>query len=206
VVFEVTQAVGVPDVLINSAGITHPGYVHELSLEKFMELMQVNYFGTVYMTKAILPGMMARGSGHIINISSMAGYVGVFGYSAYGASKYAVTGFTEVLRAEMKSHGIRVSVVFPPDTDTPQLAYEEPFKPAETRAISGNAKALTAEHVARSMLAQAGRGAFRIYPGFDSRLFHIATSKLPSSLVFMIMDCITASAIRKKELNGIPKK
>lgn len=198
IIFELTRQAGVPDVLINSAGITHPGYVHELSLEKFEQLMQVNYFGTVYMTKAVLPAMMQRGSGQIINISSMAGYVGVFGYSAYGASKYAVTGFSEVIRAELKPCGIRVSVVFPPDTDTPQLTYEEPFKPPETRAISGNARALSAETVARSMLRQAEKGRFRIYPGFDSRLFHLAISKLPSALVFAILDLLADSATRKK--------
>ena len=135
----VTKSVGAPDVVINSAGISQPGYVQELAPDVFEHLMQVNYLGTVYMTAAALPEMLQRGSGHIINLSSMAGVVGIFGYSAYGATKYAVAGYSEVLRAEMKSHGIRVSVVFPPDTDTAELAYEEPFKPAETKAIAGNA-------------------------------------------------------------------
>ena len=146
----VTKSAGAPDVIFNSAGVTQPGYIQELSLEVFERLMKVNYFGTVYVTKAALPAMLERGSGHIINISSMAGYLGVFGYSAYGAAKFAVVGFSEVLRAEMRPYGIRVSVAFPPDTDTPQLAYEEPFKPPETKAISGSAKALSAETVALS--------------------------------------------------------
>jgi len=194
----VTRSAGAPDVVINSAGITHPGYVQELPLEIFGRLMQVNYFGTLYVTKAVLPAMIQRRSGHIINISSMAGYVGVFGYSAYGASKFAVAGFSEVLRAEMKPHGIRVSVAFPPDTDTPQLAYEQPFKPAETKAISGTAKALSAETVARSILKQAEKGHFFIFPGFDSRLFYLLTSKLPKSLVFAILDQMAAAGRKKK--------
>ncbi|MFA5873766.1 MAG: SDR family oxidoreductase [Anaerolineales bacterium] len=198
VVETVTKSAGAPDVVFNSAGITQPGYVHELSREVFERLMQVNYFGTVYVTMAVLPAMMERGSGHIINISSMAGYLGVFGYSAYGATKFAVTGFSEALRAEMKPHGIRVSVAFPPDTDTPQLAYEEPFKPAETKAISGNAKALSAEKVARSILQQAEKGHFMIFPGTDSRLFYILTSKLPKSLVFTILDQMAASGKKHK--------
>jgi 3-dehydrosphinganine reductase len=123
----------------------------------------------------------------------MAGYLGVFGYSAYGASKYAVAGFSEVLRAEMKPHGIRVSVAFPPDTDTPQLAYEEPFKPAETKAISGNAKALPADKVARSILQQAEKGHFMIFPGTDSRLFYLLSSKLPKNLVFTVLDMMAKS-------------
>jgi 3-dehydrosphinganine reductase len=200
VVETITKTAGTPDVVINSAGITQPGYVQELSLEVFEQLMRVNYFGTVYVTTAVLPAMMERGSGHIINISSMAGYLGVFGYSAYGATKFAVTGFSEVLRAEMKPHGIRVSVAFPPDTDTPQLAYEEPFKPAETKAISGNAKALSAEKVACSILQQAEKGRFMIFPGTDSRLFYLLTSKLPKSLVFAILDQMAGSV--KKEKNA----
>jgi 3-dehydrosphinganine reductase len=190
----VTRSAGVPDALFNSAGITQPGYVQDLSMKIFERLMQVNYFGTVYATAAALPAMLARSSGHIINISSMAGYLGVFGYTAYGASKYAVVGYSEALRAEMKPHGIRVSVAFPPDTDTPQLAYEAPYKPAETKAISGSAKALSAEKVARIILQQAEKGRFLIFPGTDSRLFYLLTSKLPKSLVFAILDRMAASA------------
>lgn len=190
----ITQSAGAPDVLFNSAGITQPGYVQDLPLKIFEQLMQVNYFGTVYATAAVLPAMLQRGSGHIINISSMAGYLGVFGYTAYGASKYAVVGYSEALRAEMKPHGIRVSVAFPPDTDTPQLAYEGPYKPAETKAISGNAKALPAEKVAEAILKQAVKGRFLIFPGTDSWLFYEATSKLPKSLVFALLDKMAAGA------------
>ncbi len=199
VVEKVIKSAGAPDVVINSAGITQPGYIQDLSREVFERLMQVNYLGTVYVTTAVLPAMLARGSGHIINISSMAGYLGVFGYSAYGASKFAVTGFSEVLRAEMKPHCIRVSVAFPPDTDTPQLAYEEPFKPAETRALSGNTKALSADKVAHSILHQAEKGHFMIFPGTDSRLFYILTSKLPKSLVFTILDMMAGAGKKNKK-------
>lgn len=195
----VIRSAGVPDVVINSAGDALPGYVEELSQDVFEHLMQVNYFGTVYVTKALLPGMLARGSGHIINLSSMAGYLAVFGYSAYSASKYAVTGFSEVLRAEMKPHGIRVSVAFPPDTDTPQLANEEPFKPPETKAISGNPKVLSAEKVASEILLQAEKGRFMIFPGTDSRLFYLLATKLPKNLVFTILDQMAASGKKKKK-------
>ena len=69
----VTKSAGAPDVLINSAGISQPGYIQDLSPEVFERLMQVNYLGTVYVTGAVLPAMMKRGSGHIINLSSIAG-------------------------------------------------------------------------------------------------------------------------------------
>lgn len=193
----VQRKAGRLDVLLNSAGITLPGYVQDLPLEEFEKQITVNYLGTVYTTKAALPEMLARGSGHIINISSMAGFLGVFGYSAYGGSKFAVTGFSEVLRAEMKPHGIRVSVAFPPDTDTPQLAFETPYKPPETKALSGTAKALSAEQVAVAILEQAARGHFLIFPGFEARLFYILVTKLPKSLVFFILDRIAADGREK---------
>jgi len=78
IVETVTKSVGVPEVLINSAGISQPGYVQDLAPEVFERLMQVNYLGTVYVTGAALPGMMKRGSGHIINLSSATGFMGIF--------------------------------------------------------------------------------------------------------------------------------
>jgi 3-dehydrosphinganine reductase len=102
--------------------------------------MDVNYFGTLHTVKAVLPHMMAQGKGHIVNVSSIGGVVGAFGYTAYGASKFAVYGFTEALRAEMKPHGIDVSLVLPADTDTPQLREEREIQPLEIKMISGAVK------------------------------------------------------------------
>jgi 3-dehydrosphinganine reductase len=189
---EVTSRLGVPDLLINSAGAARPGYFQEVDLADFRWMMDTNYFGTVYMTRAVLPGMIARGSGHIINICSMAGFLGIFGYTAYGASKFAVMGFSESLRAELKPRGIRVSVVFPPDTDTPQLAYESQFKPPETKAITRVAQALPAEKVARAILKQAERGHFLILPNLDSRIIYVLSSKAPKSWVFGVLDWLAA--------------
>ncbi len=188
---------GVPDLLVNSAGVAHPGYFEKLDLSIFDWMMKVNYFGTVYVTKAIVPGMIQRRSGRIVNISSMAGYLGVFGYSAYGASKYAVRGFSDVLRAEMKPLGIQVSVVFPPDTETPQLEYEDQFKPAETREISGSAKAMSADTVADDILRGVARGKYTIKPGFESKLYY-RLSGLVGDLIYPIMDRMVTQARKKK--------
>jgi 3-dehydrosphinganine reductase len=191
-VAEVVKAVGVPDVVINSAGAAHPGYVQDLSLDIFRWMMNANYFTTVHMTKAVLPGMLERRSGYILNLSSLAGFLGFFGYTAYGASKFAVTGFSEALRAELKPHGIRVSVVFPADTDTPQLAYENQYKPAETKAISGAATVLPVERVARAILHQAERGNYMIFPGLEARLIYILSTRLPKSLAFAVLDWLAS--------------
>jgi 3-dehydrosphinganine reductase len=169
---KVTQAAGVPDLLINSAGITHPGYFQDLDMSIFRSMMEVNYFGTVHAIKACLPGMLQRKSGYIVNISSVAGFLGVFGYTAYGASKFAVAGFSDVLRSEMKPYGIHLSIVYPPDVDTPQLAYENKIKPVETKAISGNSNVMTPEEVARTILKGVERGKYVILPGMEASLVY----------------------------------
>lgn len=189
---QVKGQAGVPDVVINSAGAAHPGYVQDLSAEIFRWMMAVNYFATAYVTKAVIPGMLARRSGHIINISSAAGFIGVFGFTAYGASKFAVAGFSEVLRAEMKRYGIRVSVVFPGDTETPGLDYENQFKPPETKVISGTAKAMKPEQVARIILRQAAKGRFLIFPALDVQLIYWLNTRLPKSWVFAVLDAMAS--------------
>ncbi len=193
----VKQEAGVPDLLINSAGVTHPGYVQEIPLEIFHEMMDIDYFGTLYTVKAVLPAMLERGNGYIVNICSGAGYIGLFGYSAYGASKYAVRGFTDVLRAEIKPLGVHVSIVFPPDTDTPQLAFENQFKPFETREITGTAGVLSAKKVAEEILSGVLHRRYVIVPGLENKVA-FRLNGLLGNAVYPIMDGMIAQARRKK--------
>lgn len=188
---------GTPDLVINSAGVTYPGYFQDLDLNIFRQMMDVNYFGTLHILKCMLPEMVQRGSGNVVNLSSQAGFVGVFGYSAYGASKYAVRGLSDVLRAEMKPLGIQVSVVFPPDTQTPQLDFEEPLKPPETKAIAGNAKVLSADHVAESILKGIRKGKYVIIPGLEGKLFYRLVGLL-GNLTYPVMDWL----VRKAQTGG----
>lgn len=187
---------GTPDILINSAGVAHPGVFKDLDPQIFRWTMNVNYFGTVYVTKAIVPGMVERGSGHIINVSSIAGFLGVYGYTAYSASKFAVRGFSDVLKCELKPEGIQVSVVFPPDTQTPQLEYESQFKPEITKELAGNAGVMSAEEVADKILASAAKGKYIITPGTESTLI-FRLSNLTGKLIYPIMDHMVLSATRK---------
>jgi len=191
-----TNKLGSPDILINSAGVAFPGEFANLELKTFHWMMDVDYFGTVNTIKLLLPGMLERGSGQIINYSSMAGYMGVYGYTAYGASKYAVRGFSDALRAELKPKGINVSVVFPPDTDTPQLSYENQFKPAITRILAGNADTMTADEVAAITLRKAAKKRYIITPGFESSLF-FTLSNILGRLIYPIMDMQITQAIKK---------
>jgi 3-dehydrosphinganine reductase len=168
------------DVLVNNAGVVLPGRFLDLPMKEFRQMMDVNYFGMVHMCKAVLPRMTARSTGHVVNVSSLAGVMGIYGYTAYAASKFAVVGFSQALRGEMWPHGVRVSVCLPPDTDTPQLAFENQHKPAETKAIAGTVKTLSPEAVATAMVQGMARGQFEIYPDLASRMVALGQGVLPS--------------------------
>jgi 3-dehydrosphinganine reductase len=187
-----------PDVLINAAGFAHPGYFEELPLEIFRDTMDVDFFGTLYPTRAVLPLMMNRHSGHIVNFSSVAGLLGVFGYTAYSAAKFAVRGFSDVLRAEMKPYGIHISVIFPPDTDTPQLHYENQFKPPETRRIAGAARTLSADQVAHALVRGIERRKTYILPGLDTRLCFLLSNGL-TALLYWYFDRIIAQVHQERK-------
>ncbi|HLA98172.1 MAG TPA: SDR family oxidoreductase [Anaerolineales bacterium] len=197
---QVAREAGSPHLLVNSAGVARPGYFQELDLEAFRWMMDINYFGAVHMVKAVAPKMMKRGSGHIVNISSVAGFLGIYGYSAYGASKFAVTGLSDVLRAELKPHGIRVSIVFPPDVDTPQLAYEKPFRPAETRLLVDGGPILSPEAVAAAILRGVSRNRYIIIPGATSKALYWLMHALGSA-AYPVMDWFVARARRQASKN-----
>jgi 3-dehydrosphinganine reductase len=194
-IFEAERSVGPCDLLVTSAGIARPGYFEELPEGIFERTMAINYFGTLYAVQAVTPGMRQRRHGRIAMISSGAGIIGVFGYAAYSPTKFALRGLAEVLRAELKPDGIGVSIVYPPDTDTPQLAEENRFKPNETKAITGTAKTLSADQVARSILDGLDRGRFAINPGLEMRaLYRLHSLLLP--LLNRHFDRVAAKARR----------
>jgi 3-dehydrosphinganine reductase len=193
----INETSGLPDLLVNSAGVAHPGYVQELDIYIFRWMMEVNYFGTIYVTKEILPAMIKRGSGYIVNISSVAGFIGTFGYTAYGASKFAVRGFSDALRSEMKLCDIGVSLVFPPDTETAQLEYETKIKPLETKAIAGNTKVMSPDVVAHEIIKGIEHGKYMILPGLESKIIYLLNRIFEGGLTFM-MDQIVAKANASK--------
>lgn len=186
-----------PDILINCAGVARPGYVEETPLDVYKWTMDIDYHGTVNTIKVLLPGMIERGSGHIVNFSSMAGVIGVFGYTAYSGAKFAVRGFTEALRSELKPKGIKVSIVYPPDTDTPQLAWENQYKPFETREIAGSDKPLPPSVVADETLSAIARGRYKVVPGFEAKLIYFVSTLLGTG-INPIFDFLISRASKKK--------
>jgi short-subunit dehydrogenase len=99
--------------LINNAGVSLFGTVEEISIEDLRWLMEINFWGTVYGVKLFLPALLAQPSAHVVNVSSVFGFIAPAGNAAYCASKFAVRGFTEALRHELKGTAVTVSCVHP---------------------------------------------------------------------------------------------
>ncbi|MBP6508686.1 MAG: SDR family oxidoreductase [Opitutaceae bacterium] len=101
------------DILVNNGGVSQRAFAADATLEVERALMEVNYFGTVALTKAVLPSMQARRAGHIVVVSSVMGYVGTPGRSTYAAAKHALHGYFDSLRAEVWREGLKVTLACP---------------------------------------------------------------------------------------------
>ncbi len=101
------------DILINNGGVSQRSTVVETDLEVDRRIMEINYFGAVALTKAVLPSMLERGDGHIVVISSLSGQISTPRRSAYASSKHALHGFFNALRSEVYANGIRVTLICP---------------------------------------------------------------------------------------------
>ena len=107
------QRFGRLDVLVNNAGYGDIGSVEDSSIESFRRQIETNLFGTIIMTKAVIPHMRERRSGHIVQFSSVGGRLGAAGRAPYSAAKWGVEGFSEVLAQEMALVGVRVTIIEP---------------------------------------------------------------------------------------------
>ncbi len=109
----VTDHFGRIDILVNNAGIIQAGPIETMTVEDFEKAMGVIFWGTLYATLAVMPQMRARRSGHIVNITSVGGKLSMPHLLPYGTAKFATTGFSEGLRAELASDGVQVTTIAP---------------------------------------------------------------------------------------------
>ena len=184
---------GAPDVLINCAGRAYPRYFEDVTYQQFDDTMKTNLYGIWNACSVLVPHMKVKG-GAIVNVSSMVGFLGVFGYCDYAASKFAIVGFSETLKSELKKYNITVQVLCPPDTDTPGFATENLTKPAETKAISASAKVMSSDAVAKELIDGIRKNTFMIIPGFDGKLTYFLKRHMP-----FIIDMVMGSAINKTQ-------
>ncbi len=154
------NSLGPIDILVNNAGAGAYSAFLQTDVDVFERLMRLNYFGTVYVTKAVLPSMVERGRGHIVNISSVAGRIGTPFESAYSASKFAVTALTEALDVELRPLGVKMSMVNPGPVET------EFFDARGVPYARKSPKPVSAERVAKAVLAAVDRNRLeQLVPG-----------------------------------------
>jgi short-subunit dehydrogenase len=151
-------AAGEVDVLVNNAGFAVFDALADAKPDDLRAMMDTNYFGMVHCTQAVLPGMLARGRGTIVNVASIAGIMGYARMGGYCATKFAVIGFTEALRDEVLGRGLRVALVCPGTTET------EFFVTAERGKMPGASRLILSvkpERVARAVCHAAEDGGYR---------------------------------------------
>jgi len=194
VIAEAIERFGGPDLLINNAGKAVPRPFEEISYQQLDDIMRTNFYGAWSTIQASLPHMKEKGGGHIVNVSSMAGFIGVFGYADYGASKFAMMGLSETLRMELERYRIRVSVLCPPDTDTPGYELENRTKPPETWAIGATAKLIDPEVVARALIQGIRKQRYLIMANAEGWLIYWAKRYVP-----FLLDWMLGRAVRKAQ-------
>ena len=171
------------DVLVNNAGFATFDAIETARPEDLERMMATNYFGAVHCTQAALPHMLAAGEGRIVNVASIAGLMGYERMGGYGATKFALVGFSESLRDEVAGRGIGVSCVCPGTTNTEFFATAERDKmPGASRLIL----AVGPERVARVICDAAESGSYRRIVPFPARLF-IRLKEVAPRLAHMLM-------------------
>ena len=189
------------DLLVTCAGIVSPGYFTGLGDEVLEREMRVNYFGTLWAVRSVVPSMMRRRSGSVVMISSFAAMLGVFGMGAYGPPKWAIRGLFETLRTEMRPHGVHVMCVFPTDVDTPMLEREIPLHPPEQDAMQGKIKPMPPSVVVDAILDGLERRKARVFPGRLNASRAWLLSAAPG-LTSRFLDLSVAKAAKKKNQNA----
>jgi len=169
---------GSPSIVINCAGIAYSCSFESTGYELFRSMLETNVLGTRNMNYAAVPLMKQKG-GTIVNVSSLAGLIGTIGYSAYGASKFAVTGLSEIMRIELKKEGIHVKVVCPPEVDTPMVRDESKTIDPIAKRFKVLGGVLTVEEAAEYIVRKIPGRSFMIIPGRTARISYVLSSYFP---------------------------
>ncbi|KAL8162668.1 hypothetical protein V2J09_014157 [Rumex salicifolius] len=190
------------DVLVCNQGVFTPQTLEEQELEEIRFMIEVNLMGTFHLIKAALPSMKkdrnSRGPASIAMMSSQAGQVGIYGYTAYSASKFGLRGLAEALQQEVIADNIHVSLIFPPDTDTPGLVEETKKRPQLTSIIAESSGAMKSDEVAKKAIAGIKQGRFIIPCNFEGFMLSLATSGLSPqrSYLMAFVEVVSAGVLR----------
>ncbi len=177
------RELGPIDVLVNNAGFAIFDAIEGAQPDDLHSMMETNYFGTVWCTQAVLPAMLSRRRGTIVNVASIAGIMGYARMGGYCATKFAMIGFSEALRDEVLDRGVRVALVCPGTTNT------EFFDKAERGKMPGASRlilAVSPERVAKAVVAAAEGGQYRRIVPFAAALYMRFKELMPRAAHFFM--------------------
>lgn len=175
------------DILINNAGVAQRAYVREVSIEVERKIMEVNYFGPIILTKAVLPQMIKQGGGGIVIISSVMGKFGYPGRSSYSSSKHAVLGYFESLRIEERNNNIQVNLICPGyiKTNVSLNAITETGA-SHNKVDKGQEKGMDARVAARKILRAIAKNQVETFFG-GPELFAVTLKRFFPSLFYKLV-------------------
>jgi 3-dehydrosphinganine reductase len=191
--------VGAPDIVITMAGIGGTEEFIDMKFENFDRVIHVNVYGTRNVVAAVLPSMLARGNGKIVLVGSMGGIIPVYGYTAYGTSKFAVVGLAQCLRYELKARGISVACFCPGEVDTPGLAGERKSLHPASAALKRIGGTMPVDAAVRGLVHGIQLDEFLIIPGFGVKLTYWMHRLTPTWLWNMVTDSMVAKALSESK-------
>ena len=194
---QAVAAIDNPELAINCAGIQRAAPFDDLSGKDFELVVQVNLFGSRNFAEAVLRHMQ-RG-GRLALVSSMAGFAANYSYATYCASKFGVVGLGRVLRLELKPRGIEVSLICPPEVDTPMVEEEARTMHPVSRTLKDLGGTLSVDEAIKGILSGLDRGKHVIIPGTAAKITYLANRYLPDFVMNTVVDRIVRSTLKKMD-------
>jgi NAD(P)-dependent dehydrogenase (short-subunit alcohol dehydrogenase family) len=197
---QAVAAIGSPQLAINCAGIQRAQPFLDQPAQHFEQVVMVNLVGSRNFAAAILPHM--RSGSRLALVASMAGFAANYSYAAYSASKFGVIGLGRVLRLEYSPLGIDVSLICPPEVDTPMVVEELKHMHLASRRLKDFGGTLSVERAIRGILKGLDAGKVVIIPGFKAKLTYFSSRYLPDFIMNAVVDRIVRSALNDMKGDG----
>jgi NAD(P)-dependent dehydrogenase (short-subunit alcohol dehydrogenase family) len=178
----VESDLGPVDRLVNAAAIMPTGLLMDQDVPTVRRIMDINYGGIVALTSAVLPGMLERGRGDVVNFASLAGWLPALHFGAYNASKFAVVAYTEVLHHENRGKGVRICCVCPPPVETPLLEQAK----SKPKVLEQGGKPLDPQEVLDAIERGLEKGTLFVFPGRGTR-FSVLMRRFAPGLIWRMV-------------------
>jgi NAD(P)-dependent dehydrogenase (short-subunit alcohol dehydrogenase family) len=199
-VAQAVEAIGNPELAINCAGLQRAAPFDQLPAADFELVMQVNVFGSRNFAGAVLPFL--NPGARLALVASMAGFAANYSYAAYCASKFAVVGLGRVLRLELKPMDIDVSIICPPEVDTPMVVEEAKTMHPVSRTLKDLGGTLSVDEAMKGIIAGLDADRHVIIPGFKAKLTYLCNRYLPDFIMNGVVDRVVRSVLRKMNVGA----